>query len=417
VIAGDVAAERFGLLLVLSLFFGFAFEEFYAGDMPLRPGGVRTFPLLAMAGGILFLIEPHFGSAFVAGLIVVGAWTFAYVRRSVDDREPVEGLFIVPVCNLLAYVLGAMALTQPLWLCVAVAVGAVLLLSSKRMLHGWAQQVPGEEIVTLGKFLILVGVVLPLLYGRPPIPYTTLTPFSVWLAVVTVSTISYTAYLLQKYVFRTRGVVVMAILGGLYSSTAATVALAHRARAQGATPEIQAGIIAATAMMYLRILIVCAVFSAALARALAIPFLVLTAIAAILAWSFSRSTEQTQAQTTAPNPLQIGTALIFAVLLVIVSALTQLGLRWIGSGAVYGLAAIVGITDIDPFVLGIAQGGAGVMSINVAALAVAIAASSNNLLKAGYAVAFSRRRESFRPAMTLAGLSVLGIAIVALALR
>ena len=107
----------------------------------------------------------------------------------------------MPACNLLAYALGALALTQPLWLCVAVAVAAVLLLGGRRTLHAWAARVPTQEVVTAGQFLVLVGVVLPLLQGRPTIPYTPITPFGVWLAVVAVSTISYASYLLQRFVF------------------------------------------------------------------------------------------------------------------------------------------------------------------------------------------------------------------------
>ena len=106
----DVTAERFALLLGLSLFFGFAFEDFYSDELPQRPGGVRTFPLLALAGGTLYLLDPHFGAAFIAGLIVVGSWIYVFVRRQTKSDSPtVEGAFIVPVCNLLAYVLGALA--------------------------------------------------------------------------------------------------------------------------------------------------------------------------------------------------------------------------------------------------------------------------------------------------------------------
>ena len=255
--AGDLA-ERFALLLGLSLFFGFAFEEFYSGELPRRPGGVRTFPLLALAGGGLYLVEPKYGAAFVAGLVVVGSWIYAYVRReSKNAASAVEGAFVVPACNLLAFTLGAIALTQPLWLAVGVAVAAVLLLGGRRTLHDWAARVSTQEVVTAAQFLILVGVVLPVLAGRPPIPYTTITPFGVWLAVVAVSSISYASYLLQRYVFPNGGTLLTSVLGGLYSSTAATAVLARRMRDEGPSPELEAGIVAATAMMYARILVVC----------------------------------------------------------------------------------------------------------------------------------------------------------------
>lgn len=280
----DIGAERFALLLGLSLFFGFAYEEFYSGETPRRPGGVRTFPLLALAGGMLYAVEPHYAAAFVAGLLVLGAWNYAYLRGQFAASDPAERGFIVPVCNVLAYVIGPVALTQPLWICVAVAVLGVLLLGGKRTLHDWARRVPGEEIVTAGKFLVLIGIVLPLLAGRPAIPYTQITPLGVWLAVIAVSSISYASYLLQRYVFPQGGVLLTSVLGGLYSSTATTVVLAQRSREAGMSAEVEAGIVAATGMMFLRVLVVCALFSAALARTLALPMTIPAALLLAFAW-------------------------------------------------------------------------------------------------------------------------------------
>ncbi|MGA9944588.1 MAG: DUF4010 domain-containing protein [Candidatus Cybelea sp.] len=405
----DAGVERFVLLLGLSLFFGFAFEGFYSDELPRRPGGVRTFPLLALAGAALFLVEPHYGAAFIAGLLVVGAWIYAYVRRQSKDASDVsEGPLIVPACNLLAYALGALVLTQALWLCVAVAVAAVLLLGSRRTLHAWAAQVPRQEIATAGQFLVLVGVILPLLQGRPTIPYTQITPFEVWLAVVAVSTISYASYLLQRVVFPKGGTLLTAVLGGLYSSTATTVVLARRAVEEGMTAELEAGIVAATAMMYLRVLVVCAIFNLALARTLALPLLALGAVAAIIAAVRSRSAKRSTRSGTFSNPLQLSTALVFALLFVVVSMLATFAQSHLGRAGIFELAGIVGVTDIDPFVLSLAQGGAAGVDTATAASAILIATSSNNVLKAIYAMIFSRRR-GIVPAIMLASLAALGL--------
>jgi uncharacterized membrane protein (DUF4010 family) len=311
----------------------------------------------------------------------------------------------------LAYVLGPVAITQPLWVCVATAVAAVLLLGGKRTLHDWAHRVPGEEVITAGKFLILVGIVLPLLAGRPAIPYTTITPFGVWLAVIAVSTISYASYLLQHYVFPGRGAVLMSILGGLYSSTATTVVLARRAHREGMKPEIEAGIVAATGMMYLRVLCVCWIFSAALGRALALPLVVLSVLSLAISWLRGRAAVQTQVHAKSPNPLQLTTAFVFAFLMVAMSVVTTLVQTQLGRNGILTLAAVVGITDIDPFVLSLAQGGIASVGLVTAALAVVIATSSNNLLKAVYTLAFSRRRESLVPAGILVGIAAIGIGL------
>ena len=406
----DVGVERFALLLGLSLFFGFAFEEFFEGELPRHPGGVRTFPLLAVAGGALYAIEPHYASAFIAGLLIVGSWIFSYVNREMQkEGDPGEGTLIVPVSNLLAYLLGAIALTQPLWLSVATAVAAVLLLGGKRTLHDWAHRLSGDEFITAGKFLILVGIVLPLLAGRPPIPYTNVTPFGVWLAVLAVSSISYASYLLQTYVFPRGGTVLSAILGGLYSSTATTVVLARRARDSEMTPEIESGIVAATAMMYCRILVVVALFNVRLAQLLLAPMLLSAAVGAIGAWLWGRSSTPTHPQRVSRNPLQLATAFVFAALFVLIAMATTYVRNRLGSAGIVGLAAVVGVTDIDPFVLSLAQGGAGNVTPALGAAAIVVAAASNNVLKAVYTVAFSRWRDGWRAAASLAGLAAVSL--------
>ena len=47
--------ESLGLLLGLSFFLGLAFEDFFAQAPAKHPGGIRTFPLLALTGGMLYL--------------------------------------------------------------------------------------------------------------------------------------------------------------------------------------------------------------------------------------------------------------------------------------------------------------------------------------------------------------------------
>ena len=140
--------ERFALLLGLSLFFGLAFEGFYADELPQRPGGVRTFPLLALAGGGLYVLEPRYSAAFIAGLLVVGGWIYAHVRvRALG--EDTEGSLIVPICNLLAYTLGALTVTAPVWLCVAFAVAVALVLSvTRNTIPEKLPAAPGVPVIT-----------------------------------------------------------------------------------------------------------------------------------------------------------------------------------------------------------------------------------------------------------------------------
>jgi uncharacterized membrane protein (DUF4010 family) len=113
------------------------------------------------------------------------------------------------------------------------------------------------------------------------------------------------------------------------------------------------------------------------------------------------------------NPLQLTTALIFAALFVAISLATVWVEHAFGQAGIFTLAALVGASDIDPFVLNLAQTGVPGMSLSALAAAVVIAASANNLAKAGYALGFGGLARTRRPAAILVILALLGFAAAA----
>jgi uncharacterized membrane protein (DUF4010 family) len=403
------------LLLGLSFFFGLAFEEYYRRSGEERPGGIRTFPLLAVAGGVLYLLDTQRLLPFTAGLVVLGAWLFAFYRERVrvrdEKHEPNAGL-MVPLCNVQAYLLGAVALAFPAWMAVGVTVASVMFFTGRERLHDLARKVEMSEIVTAGQFLILTGLVLPLLPDQPVTTLTAITPRQAWLALLAVCTISYVSYLLQRFVAGGRSELAMALLGGLYSSTATTVVLARRARSDpGLVPQARAGITLATAVMYLRVLVIVSVFNLPLAKALW-PALASLGVAGLIIGAVqyryatpSRKSAADLTPTQQRNPLELGTAAIFTALFLVITLVST----WVGSefgrSGIFVLAAVVGIADIDPFVLNLAQGGVADLSTSVAAAAILVSTASNNLLKASYAAGFAGLRIAFPAIASLAALA------------
>jgi uncharacterized membrane protein (DUF4010 family) len=278
-------------------------------------------------------------------------------------------------------------LALPPWFAVGFTVIAVLLLTGREKLHALARRVDVDEVITAGEFLILTGIVLPLLPNEPVTTLTTITPRHAWLALVVVCSLSYASYLAQRYWAAAARGLWMAALGGLYSSTATTVVLARQARSDGAMRgSAQAGITLATAIMYLRILAIVAFFNWTLARQLA-PALIGLSLAGLvicaLQYRFAERPAEAKAQATAQataqetgqetaqetrlrptggNPLELGPAALFAALFVAVSLVSNWAKTEFGTSGIYTLAAIVGVTDIDPFVLNLAQGGTTGMS-------------------------------------------------------
>jgi uncharacterized membrane protein (DUF4010 family) len=410
------------LLLGLSLFLGLAFEDFFArGDLK-RPGGIRTFPMLAFAGGILYILDPVHLVPFTGGLIILGAWLAIFYSRHVQEKdeegEPNVGL-VVPALNIHAYLLGAIAFALPPWVAVTFTVAAVLLLTGRDRLHALARRIEAKEIVTAGQFLILTGIVLPLLPNTPVTTLTNITPRQAWLALVVVAALSYASYLAQRYWAAAARGLWMEALGGLYSSTATTVVLAREAKTGAVTRQhAQAGITLATAIMYLRILVVVAFFNFGLALVLA-PWLCCLSLAGLVICAVQYrlgkaplAEKQGEASNTprfAANPLELGPAVIFAGLFIVVSLVSNWAKTEFGTSGIYALAAIVGVTDIDPFVLNLAQGGTAGLSESALAAAILIAASSNNVLKALYAAFFAGGRATAASAIILVLLAAAGV--------
>ena len=117
-----------------------------------------------------------------------------------------------------------------------------------------------------------------------------------------------------------------------------------------------------------------------------------------LFWAARRDAESGEVKSakTAPNPLELSSAFFFAVIFVVMLALTHYAVIYLGRGGVYGLAALTGFTDIAPFILGLANTVGTSTPFALAASAVMVAAASNNIVKGGYAYAFGDRRTGWR---------------------
>ena len=199
-------------------------------------------------------------------------------------------------------------------------------------MHSFARLIPQDEVLTAGKFLILVGIILPLIPDTRLIAAAPVTPYHIWLAVIAISGLSYLTYLVQRYRPIKGGALLPALLGGAYSSTATTVVLAKRQREAGTRrPELSAGIIAATAIMYPRLTVLVALFNLSLAARLLPTLSFLFIAGAVWAWWEWRKIEPESTEDLAipaANPLQLTTALIFAALFLAISLVAVARSGW-----------------------------------------------------------------------------------------
>ena len=297
---------------------------------------------------------------------------------------------------LLIYLIGPIASFFPSWFLVLFIVVLILILSEKKLIHHFSDQLANEEITTLAKFFIISGVILPLLPDQAIAPMLPVTYYRVWMAVIIVSGFSYLSYLVNTYFFKSRSLLITGLLGGLYSSTAATFVIGRRANGLDATAgrKVSSALIMATIMMYIRLLVIIFIFNKNVALQLLMPFMTIIVISFLaIVGLLTVKNKPTLLQDTEDirHPLELSTAILFALLFMLFAFLTQYVTSTFGSHGLKSLAIVVGFTDIDPFIMSL-LGGNFTVSNTAIVSAIILASGSNNLLKAAYAIGLARNR-------------------------
>lgn len=402
-------AAKILLVLFLSFLIGLEREEHKTAGF-YGFGGVRTFPLIGLIGYALAFLSGSQLIPLILGFLVVGSFLLLSYWHKLATSQ-VAGV-TSEMSGLATFLVGALVYYGHFWIATALSVACLLLLDLKSALEKLATRIPSEEILTFAKFLLLTAVILPILPKREFGPFH-INPFKTWLVVVAVSTISYGSYVLQKLTKERGGVALSALLGGAYSSTVTTVVISRRAARQERPHLFAGGILMASGVMYLRLVALVALFNRRLVVTLAPAFLVLAGVAIGGGWIWSRRPDadasQFKREFEPKNPLELLTAFLFAGLFLAMLVATQLAVTYLGKAGVDTLAAIMGVSDVDPFIMGMTQAAGTLTPLKVASAAVLIAAASNNFVKAIYARALAGRKTGTQSFALLAGLAVAGL--------
>jgi uncharacterized membrane protein (DUF4010 family) len=404
-------ATKIILTLFLSSLIGLEREEHKATVDRYVFGGIRTFPLIGLLGYAMALISGTQLLPLAVGFGVVASFLWLSYQHKLQSGSPVG--VTTEFSGLTTYVVGALVSLGHFWIAGTLGVVSVLLLELKFFLEGLSQRIPAQEIFTFSKFLFLTIVILPIVPDQNLGPYG-INPFKTWLVVTAVSAVSYGSYLLQLFTKGKGGMELSALLGGAYSSTVTTVVLAKRAKEEQTSSHVFAGsILLASGVMYLRLAVLIGAFNRHLLDRIAVPLVALGAIGLAAGWLWTRLPEEKSAALTKQyvpqNPLELWMAFLFGGIFIAMLVLTDLVVVHLGERGIFGLAAIMGVSDVDPFVLSLTQSAGGLTPLQLAAGGILIATASNNALKAIYAFAFGDRRTGMQALALLLGFAALGL--------
>ena len=399
---------KFLLVAVFSLLIGLSQKNLHMARMAQYSFGTdRTFTFIGILGYVLYVVDPVSLILYAVGFSVVSLFLVVnYYNKIVNFTD--YGLTTIMIA-LITYSLAPLVFRQPFWFSILVVVTVLIFAEMKESLTSLSEKLNRVEFITLGKFLAIAGIVLPLLPNEPIAAFMSVSPYKLWLAVVVISSISYLSYLLQKFVFTDSGILVTGILGGLYSSTATTFILSRKSKsAPTKAQQYSAAIIVATSMMYMRILLIVAIFNFELFLLVYPLFLVLILLSLILGlviWYRARQVGTlVKEELSDKNPLEFKVAIIFTLLYLAFMFITNFTIREFGANGLNSLSYLVGFTDIDPFLLNLFQGKFPV-ELSVLAQATMQAIISNNILKYVYAMSLSSK--SSRKTLTIGFITII----------
>lgn len=361
----------------------------HASGPNARFAGVRTFLLLGLVGGIAGWLSSG-GQALLALALVGGSAVLSVAAYVVASQQTHDRDGTTEAAALLVLATGGLSGLGHESLAAGVAAIAVLALAEKSRIREFIRRIGETELRAGLHFAVLAIVVLPLLPEGPYGPQNAIRPRELWSVVLIFSGLNFLGYLARRAIGPERGYGVAGLLGGFVSSTAVTLGFSRQSRATPAHSQgLALGVVAACAVLLIRVLVVASVLNPQVGRGL-IPYFIAPALVggAFVCYAlWRRQPSSTGTEPQERNPLRLAAAiqmtLAFALVLLIVPTVERL---W-GSGGVLGSAAVLGLTDMDALTYSMARLGDATGGAPLAARAIGVGLLSNTVLKLGLAVA------------------------------
>jgi uncharacterized membrane protein (DUF4010 family) len=389
-----------------------------------RVAGLRTFGLIGLLGGLLAL-DPDQPLPFAAGLLAIALLFMV----SYGQASQAGGTLSITnaVAAFVTYALGALAVSGAPMVAIAAAVVVALLLDLKAALHRWLRLIEPAELNALLQLGVLSAAVLPALPDVGMGPYNAINPYKTWLAVILIASLSLAGHGATRMVGARQGLLWVGLLGGLASSTAATLSLSRTVHTR---PDLAsagaAAILAACGVMFVRMAIVVTVLQPQAASRLGVLLVLLAAVCLLLAWLWWRRAAHDQAAPASTEKdgdsrvFDLGAAVTFGISLAAIAVIARAARDAFGIGGLYGVAFVSGLVDVDaPMISSLQMAAQGQLAPAGLYITVLLAAVANLVSKStmswvvggarlGAAVARGFLLVAVAGAAALAGLATLG---------
>jgi uncharacterized membrane protein (DUF4010 family) len=395
-----ITLRDFAIALLIGALVGAEREKHKRGEDRGGVSGLRTFILLAMAGAVSAWLGARIGTPwlFVATLLIVaGSLTAGYLMNA-RVRPEALGL-TTEAAALCVCLLGGMTVLGFPELAVGLGIVTAAVLAYKEPMHGVIARLGRDDIYAGLRLLIATFIVLPLIPNRTVDPWDALNPYSLWLLVILISSLSLVGYVATRWLGPGRGTALTGLTGGLVSSTAVTLSFARGGKESqdpNAGDLFAIGIMIAWGVMFLRVIAIVALVHLPLVSGIVIPFVAMSAVGLAVAGYFWRTgatkgKDAAEASRDVPlkNPFSLMKAAKFGLLVAATLLVVKIVEQNFSSGGLYLVSVLAGLTDVDAITLSMAKfaksGGDPVTAVN----AITLASLANTFVKCGFVVVLS----------------------------
>lgn len=405
-----LALERLLVALLVGALIGLDRERAEARKPHHVFAGVRTFPLIALAGAIPMLVIDLTGPALlvVSFFAVTGVALMSYFRASATGDVGAT----TEMAAVATFLLGVLAGAGHLVVAGATGVAIAVLLAAKPRIEAFSHALTSEELVATLELAVISVIILPLLPNRGYGPWEVLNPYDIWLMVVLVSALSFVGFIATRLLGEQRGLRVAAVVGALVSSTAVTMAMAERSRTQSAlATTAAAATVLASVVMGVRVAVLAAIVNVGILPRLLPVIGAMTGVGLLAAWLLARAAAPASPGSTGTpltNPFSLAGAISFAALYAFILLLTQAGREYFGTRGRYVTAALAAIADVDAITIALTRSGAREGQWQTPAALVTTALVVNTLVKLGIASMAGGGRFRWQVAGALAGMALVG---------
>lgn len=389
--------QDFATALLIGALIGIEREKRKSSEGDLTAGGLRTFILISLVGAISGWLSGNFDMPWLMlGAMAVVAVLIGTSYVLAARVQPNALGLTTEFAAIAVFLLGAMTMMGYQKLSIGLAVVTAAVLAYKQPLHGMVQKIGWDDVFAGLRLLIATFIILPLLPEEAIDPWGALKPYSLWLLVLLISSLSLIGYVATRALGADRGVILTALSGGLVSSTAVTLSFARTSRtdhADAMSSVLAAGVLLAWGIMFGRVIIEVLVVNPELVTAVLIPFAAMGVAGGAFALYFfqrgasaRRTVARKAEELSVKNPFSLTEAAKFGAFFAVVLLIVKLvQLHYPGEG-MYFVAALAGLTDVDAITLSMAEY-AKDGDAKIAVRAIVIAALSNTLVKCGLVLA------------------------------